>query len=231
MSRDLEIISLTGFGLKNETSMLVSTTNLISYHPSFLYFFHIPSLILSPISKAFASNSFSDSSFLSMFSFHDSCLTFDSTDVLTNPDQFTSGNLFICSLTSCGIDNVIDTILSPYYVEKHKNVEVFKSFALKINPDFTTSYVSFWSSSLGGLGTSYTQIKAANSSELASFNFSTSLTDWVNLTLYNQSIIKQLNYQDANDEAEIEVNLNVPADEPPGAKRTYITFYWESSPQ
>ena len=91
---------------------------------------------------------------------------------------------------------------------------------------------SLWNSSLGGLGTSYMQIKAANvSTEPNSFNFSASLTDWANLTLYNQSIIKQLNYQDANDEAEIEVNLNVPADEPPGAKRTYITFYWESSPQ
>ena len=90
---------------------------------------------------------------------------------------------------------------------------------------------SLWNSSLGGLGTSYMQIKAANvSTEPNSFNFSASITDWVNLTSYNQSIIKQLNYQDTSDEAEIEVNLNVPADEPAGTKRTYITFYWESSP-
>ncbi|MBU1946495.1 MAG: hypothetical protein KKC54_06010 [Nanoarchaeota archaeon] len=128
---DLEIISLTGFGLKNETNMLVSTTKRISYQPSFLYLFHMPSLILLPISNAFASNSFSDSNFLSILSFQDSCFTLDSIDDLMNPDQFISGKYFILDLTSSGTDNVIDTILSPSladYVKKRKNVKVFKGF-------------------------------------------------------------------------------------------------------
>jgi len=126
---DLEIISLTGLGLKNETNMLVSTTNFISHQPSFLYLFHTPSLILSPISRATASNSFSDSNFFSIFSFQDNCLTFDSIDDLTNPDQLTSGNLFICSLTSPGTDNVMLTMSNTSnHVKKRKYVKVFKLF-------------------------------------------------------------------------------------------------------
>ncbi|MBU4457072.1 MAG: hypothetical protein KKA65_06240, partial [Nanoarchaeota archaeon] len=126
---DKEIISLTGLGLKNDTNMLVSTTNFISYHPSFLCLFHIPSLILSPIRKASASNSVSAFSLLSISSFHDNCLTFDIIDTLTNPDQFISGNCSIFCFTSAGTDNVMLTMLNTSNnVKKHKNVKVFKPF-------------------------------------------------------------------------------------------------------
>jgi len=121
---DLEMISLMGLGLKNDTNIFVSTTNFI-YQPSALYLFHIPSLILSPILRASLLDSSSDSNCLNICSFHNNCLTFNSMTVLTNPDQLISGNFFICSLVSPGTDNVIDTMFS---VEKHKDVELFKPF-------------------------------------------------------------------------------------------------------
>ncbi|MFH1506097.1 MAG: right-handed parallel beta-helix repeat-containing protein, partial [archaeon] len=86
---------------------------------------------------------------------------------------------------------------------------------------------SLWASSLGALGTSYFQIKAGNSTEIGSFNWSTSTTTWANLTATNKTIIKQLNYSNAKDEAEIEVRLEVPGDEPTGSKVSWIIFVWD----
>jgi len=117
--------------LDNANKTLASTTNFIlDYNNfSFLSCSATPLFTLRPISIHQSVNPAS-SSCLSLFnisSFQANCLALDSMQVLTNPDQLISGKLFICALTSSGIDKVIDTILS---VKKHKYVEVFKSFDL-----------------------------------------------------------------------------------------------------
>jgi len=87
---------------------------------------------------------------------------------------------------------------------------------------------SLWSATGAELGTQYLQMKAANvSSEGEAFNWSASLTTWVNVTSNNQSIIDGLNYTDANDSAEVDVKITVPNDEPAGSKSTWFVFIWE----
>ena len=72
----------------------------------------------------------------------------------------------------------------------------------------------------------YIRFKIDNdSSEMNSFNWSGSQTSWMNLTLItdlNRTAISYLNYSDANDEAEIDINITVPLTEAPGIKRTKV---------
>lgn len=72
------------------------------------------------------------------------------------------------------------------------------------------------------------QLKADNSSEIGSFNYSASITTWQNITIggYPQDIVAYLNYTDANDEVEIDIRVEVPSDEPGGVKSTTINFEW-----
>jgi len=129
---DLDINSLTGFGLKNDTRMLVSTTNFI-YHPASLYLFHMPSLILSPNLNASSSNSPSDSSCFSICSFQTNLLTLDSTYLLISADQFISGNSSIFCFNSSGNESVKFGILTsnPFNSQITQNnvySQIFKSF-------------------------------------------------------------------------------------------------------
>jgi len=80
------------------------------------------------------------------------------------------------------------------------------------------------------LGTEYTKIKARNATELNSFNWTTSITDWVNLTSTNTSIIKDFDYSDSNDDAYIDMYIRVPSGEPPGHKNISVVFTWEQTP-
>lgn len=87
---------------------------------------------------------------------------------------------------------------------------------------------SLWQSV--GLGNEYLQIKAGNTSENLSFNWSDSVTEWANLTSTNQTIIKGLDYNNSRDSAQLEVKVRVPSDEPPGSKVTWLVFTWEQAP-
>jgi hypothetical protein len=80
------------------------------------------------------------------------------------------------------------------------------------------------------LGTKYFQFKAGNSTEERSFNYSGSLTEWTNVTSQNKSIIKQLNYTDTADEAQVEIRIEVPSAEPPGVLTSWLIFVWEEWP-
>jgi len=88
---------------------------------------------------------------------------------------------------------------------------------------------SIWNSSLAPLGTKYAQIKSADY-ESGSINLSSSKTGWVNFSTHISSLVKNLNWTDASDEARIDLKLEVPSDEPYGKKQTKLTFYWEASP-
>ncbi len=62
------------------------------------------------------------------------------------------------------------------------------------------------------------------SGEVGAFNWSGSTTSWTNVPLVNVTFIDYLNYSDTNDSAEIELQIMVPLDEPPGAKSSNLIF-------
>jgi len=93
-----------------------------------------------------------------------------------------------------------------------------------------SSNMSLWQSPGAGLGTKYLQMKARNSSETGAFNMTTSITSWVNVTLTNTSIIRDLDYNNSNDLAYLDLQIEVPGDEPEGQKQTYLIFSWEQTP-
>jgi cysteine-rich repeat protein len=72
------------------------------------------------------------------------------------------------------------------------------------------------------------QLKADNSTEMNSFNWTGSATQWINLTTIRR-IIDRLSWRDLNDTAEIDVKVHVPLDEPSGVKITGLIFYGEQS--
>lgn len=131
-NENLETIELATLeDLANANKTLASTTNFILDYSnlSFLSCLATPLFTFEPISMHQSVNPLSSSclSLDNISCFQANCLALASIDALMNPDQLISGNLFISSLVSPGTDSVIDTILLPP-VEKHKYVEVFKSF-------------------------------------------------------------------------------------------------------
>lgn len=72
----------------------------------------------------------------------------------------------------------------------------------------------------------YFQFKVDNvSTEKGAFNSSDSATSWTFFnSSYNTTSIIQLNYSDATDSAEIDINLTVPEGEPPGDKQSSVIF-------
>ena len=86
---------------------------------------------------------------------------------------------------------------------------------------------SLWQSPTGILNTSYFRFKADNRTEPGSFDYANSQTSWRNMTSYNISLIKLLNYSDSKDEAEVDLEITVPADEPTGLKNSTIIIQTE----
>lgn len=80
------------------------------------------------------------------------------------------------------------------------------------------------------LNTHYFQMKSRQSNETGSFNFSESITSWVNISTTNQTMIRKLNYSDSNDSAYLDIQLTVPGAEPPGPKQAYVIFRWKETP-
>ncbi|MEM2139232.1 MAG: hypothetical protein QXM96_03705 [Candidatus Woesearchaeota archaeon] len=78
---------------------------------------------------------------------------------------------------------------------------------------------------MADLNTSYFRYKVDNTSEINSFDKIKSITEWENITSIdnaNKTAIVNLNYSDANDEAQIDLNVTVPLYEPGGPKSVII---------
>ena len=88
---------------------------------------------------------------------------------------------------------------------------------------------SLWVTPGAGLGTRYMQM-AARVAKPNSFNTTTSQMTFVNVSMANQSIIKQLDYNDSKDTAYVDMLIEVPSSEPPGVKQASLIFYWTQSP-
>ncbi|MCD6589673.1 hypothetical protein J7K74_00605, partial [Candidatus Woesearchaeota archaeon] len=117
-------------------------------------------------------------------------------------------------------DDTTDDSPQPFVIENDGNIEI------NIN---AYGEDPLWD--MASLGSNYFMFKADNSSELNSFNYSGSITSWV--AVPNQSsqvlLIKQLDWHDTSDTAEIDVYVKSPLDEPPGSKNANITFIGEAS--
>lgn len=66
--------------------------------------------------------------------------------------------------------------------------------------------------------------KIDNSSEAGSFNWSSSVTDWTNIPVSNNTVISWFNHTDATDLAEVDILIDVPLDEPTGDKNSMLQF-------
>ena len=71
----------------------------------------------------------------------------------------------------------------------------------------------------------YFQYRIDNTTETNAFNWTGSATTW---TYFNSSVnytsIKQLNYSDSSDSAQVELNITVPPNEATGKKNSTILF-------
>ncbi len=83
---------------------------------------------------------------------------------------------------------------------------------------------SLWSAV--GLGTSFFQFKANNrTTESGAFDWATSITTWTDMPdvdVANETVISSLNYSDSKDDAEVDIRVKVPADEPMGSKTSTV---------
>jgi hypothetical protein len=90
---------------------------------------------------------------------------------------------------------------------------------------------SIWQSV--GLNTVHFQFKADNdTTEANSFNWTASTTAWENLTaanILNKTVISYLQYNASNDEAEIDLKLKVPINEPVSVRSALIYLIGENS--
>ena len=74
------------------------------------------------------------------------------------------------------------------------------------------------------LGNPNYRYKANTTSELNSFNYSGSNTSFINVPLLNGLLLGQFNYTNTADSAIVDIEINVPLDEPGGIKTSTMTF-------
>ena len=114
-------------------------------------------------------------------------------------------------------DNTTDGSPGPFVVQNDGNVIA--------NITWVSANQSMWSTK--GLNTEYFRFKVDNTTnEPDSFNYSASTITWTNITdigVKNETAVAYLHYNDSKDTAEIDLLIEVPADEPPGMK--LVTVY------
>lgn len=107
----------------------------------------------------------------------------------------------------------------PFLLQNDGTVEVNVSIARE------NSSSSLFSGTGGGDNTSSFQFKAAVGGEGISSEPSCSIIDWTNVPGTSPLVVLcQFNFIDTNDEAEVELLINVPNDEPSGSKTESLVF-------
>jgi hypothetical protein len=115
------------------------------------------------------------------------------------------------TIASNGTNDTTDENPYPFVIQNDGNCEI----------DIHINSTGIWRSV--GLNTSYYQIKADNTTETGAFNWTASVTSWLNIT--NETlIIKTLQHNSTIDTAEVDIRIDVPPDEPAGDKRDVMTF-------
>ena len=161
-------------------------------------------------------------------------MAFDGSEYSTwsNTSNFTIESFLSINLTTNSInfgtldmlqEKDTDTGYSPLVIENNGNI--------LINVSRIGANSSLWSKAL--LNSQFFQFKADNdSTESGSFNWSGSVTVWANMTsieILNKTIITLLDYNDSKDNAEIDIRVQAPLDEPPGAKSAAVYIIGEQS--
>jgi len=115
-------------------------------------------------------------------------------------------------------DNTTDNSPGPIVMRNSGNV------GIDINISLADSSASLWSSDPSP--TSNYQYKIDNkTNEEGAFNWVGSITSWTNVDVANTSYkIENLNYSDDTDEAELDILITVPGDEPGGEKTSDLTI-------
>lgn len=136
--------------------------------------------------------------------------------------SLTASEVNFGNLVQGGSNDTADNAPSPFALRNDGNVLL----------DINILANSFLFSGTGsGNNTSTFRFKAANASGEANvFSWSGSITDFTNFTDVNQKVIASMNYTNSSDEAEIEIAINVPANEATGAKSADIVFTASQSP-
>ncbi len=124
-----------------------------------------------------------------------------------------SSDIYLGSLLRGNSSNTDDGP-SPFKIENDGNVLI--NVSINATPLWDTESDS----------SSYYQFKADNeSTESDSFNWLGSLTDWTNVSFTGYVVaVNDLDYEDASDTAEIDINVTVPINEDYGIKNSTIVF-------
>jgi len=122
-------------------------------------------------------------------------------------------------------DNTTDNNPAPLKVQNDGGVNVNVSIARD------GSSAALFSGTGGGDNTASFQFKIDQTTETGSFNYTESTTTWTNVpgTTALDSVIAMLDYHDSTDSAEVDLLINVPSDETPGAKNETLVFTAEQS--
>lgn len=138
-------------------------------------------------------------------------------------------NMSFGSMTVNEVNDTTDNSPFPFRVRNDGNVLTDFNITVDTADDWLWDTYStestFFQYSIDN-ATAYTSSNTF-SEENASFNWSDSATTpaWFNIPLTNFSAnIRQLNYSDVTDEAEIDVRIQVPSDEPAGDKGSTVTI-------
>ncbi|GEM_PF-4650831 len=123
------------------------------------------------------------------------------------------------SLNVSNEDNTSDNSPAPFVLQNDGNVLI----TVRLNAS-----QSMWLSQ--PLNTRFFQFRIDNTTgepNPGSFNVTGSVLNFTNVTNTNLTAIKQLNFSDASDTAEIDFLIRVPSDEPSGSKSSRITMIGE----
>lgn len=121
-------------------------------------------------------------------------------------------NIGVSGLEPGDNESTADDSPQPFIIENKGNV--FVNLTLNATSDL-------WD--LATLNTRYFMFMAGeNPSKPGSFNMTLSANNWLNVSGTHQLAVANLDYNNTKDYAEIEIAIEVPQDEPPGAKSTNI---------
>lgn len=113
-------------------------------------------------------------------------------------------------------DDTTDDSPSPIIIRNSGNI------GADVNISLASGSTGIWASKVSP--TEYFQYKIDNKTdEEGSFNWTDSITGWTDVDVANSSYkIRNLNYSDTSDEAELDIKITVPLDEPSGEKTASV---------
>ncbi|MBS3097891.1 hypothetical protein J4209_03810, partial [Candidatus Woesearchaeota archaeon] len=88
-----------------------------------------------------------------------------------------------------------------------------------------SAFNNIWNRSYAQMPSAYFQMKADNTTELYSFNWSGSITDWTNVAAANTTVVDNLHFNSTSNEVELDILIEVPGDEFSGQKATTLAIY------